>query len=97
MVKTRKEWKRSPSQTWSCCPENKDYNGIKLEIGTKVAYNRSGGVVLGKIVGFSDHVSHHSGWLIQQTGDRGKPSNVKHAESIVALPYMFLRDPGEMP
>ncbi len=93
------KWKRGPLGTYGrggCCVENKDYNGTELEVGTRVAYNRSGAVVLGRVVGFSGATSSHSKWLIQQSGDRGKPSKVSHASSIVALPFMFVRDPKEM-
>ncbi len=93
------EWRGGPlgqSGRGGCCRENKDYNGVELEIGTRVAYNRSGDVVLGRVVGFTGAVSTHSKWLIQQSGDKGKPSRVAHKSSIVALPFMFVRDPKEM-
>ncbi len=64
----------------------RDSAGVKIAVGQEVAYNRSGNVVRGTVVGLSSsairiqaHPEH------QQGRDDNKPSRVRNSRSVLVL------------
>lgn len=68
------------------CLDNHDYRKRRLVDGASVAYNCSGEIRLGRIVGRYNRGVRHDGWLVLRTQFTGEHvSRVQHATSMMVL------------
>lgn len=73
-------------------PLKTDHRGTSIEIGCRVAYNRSGDVILGTVVMISKNQWRRGNWywelLFELTvkDEEGKVSRIKNPRSFVIIP-----------
>lgn len=70
---------------------NRDHRGTLLDVGLRVAYNKSGTVQIGKIVSFKSKIlpDNHYTWQLKfelvVSGEDGSTSKIKNPNSFVVI------------